>query len=105
MPDPNMLGPSTLAITQGIGAFTTFLPKLSEVRRADPVANPDIAADVRMGEVAAVALTVGVGVMVSSFTGSNMPAYTAVFVSLSLVCIYESALRADRPFERKETAA
>jgi hypothetical protein len=102
MADPNMLGPSTLAITQGIGAFSAFLPKLSEVRRADPVANPDIAADVRMGEVAAVALTVGVGVMVSSFTGSNAPVYTAVFVSLSLVMIYESALRGDRPFERKE---
>lgn len=99
--DPSLLGPSTLAVSNGITAFNSFLPKLSEVRKADPQANPDIAADVRLGEVAAVAVTMGVSMIASSFTGSSAPVLTGAFVSLILVCVYESALRADRPFEAK----
>lgn len=97
---PELVGPATLGVTQGISAFTTFLPKLSEVRKAGPN-DVDTAADVRLGEIAAVTLTIGIGVITSSLTGSPVPAYTAVFMCLVLVCLYESTLRADRPFEPK----
>ena len=98
---PELIGPATLGVTQGITAFTTFLPRLSEVRKADPVVDPAMAADVRLGEIAAVTLTVGIGVITSSLTGSPVPAYTALAMSLVLVALYECTLRADRPLEPK----
>lgn len=103
LPNPEMFGPATLSITQGISAFTTFLPSLSDVRKADPT-DVSFAADVRMGEVAAVTLTVGIGVIASSLTGSPIPAGTAVLICLVLVMVYENALKRDRPFEPKPTS-
>lgn len=102
MVDPSVIGPATLAVSQGVSAFTTFLPKISDVRKVDPANNPDVAADVRMGEVAAVALTVGIGAIASGLTGSNVPVLTSLVVSAALVLIYESTLRADKPFEPKD---
>lgn len=97
LPDPNIFGPATLSVTQGIGAFNSFLPRLSEVRKANPHDNPDVAADVRMGEVAGVALTMGIGVIASSLTGSPVPAFTAAITCLVIIFLYESVLRADNP--------
>ncbi len=97
--DANIIGPATLSIGQGLSTFNSFLPKLSEVRRASISDNPDMAADVRLGEVAAGAVTVGIGVIASGLTQSNIPVITAVIVTLLLVIIYESTLRATRPFE------
>jgi flagellar basal body L-ring protein FlgH len=97
--DPAIVGPASLAISQGINSFSQFLPKLSDVRRANINDNPDVAADVRMGEIAAVTLTVGVGAIVSSLTGSSAPAVVSVLVAGTLVCVYEATLRADRPME------
>ena len=94
-----LFGPAMLSVTTSVQAFYTLLPKLSEVRKADPVANPDIAADVRMGEVGAVALTLGVGAIASSLTQSPLPAITGVAMALVLVGIYETALKSHRPFE------
>ena len=94
-----LFGPAMLSVTTSVQAFYTLLPKLSEVRKADPVANPDIAADVRMGEVGAVALTLGVGAIASSLTQSSLPAITGVAMALVLVGIYEAALKSHRPFE------
>lgn len=101
MIDPGMIGPSTLAISQAVGAFNAFLPPLSEIRKNDPANNPEFAADVRMGEVAAVSITLGVGVIVSSLTGSSAPSVVALVASLGLIILYESTLRADRPMEVK----
>ncbi len=99
LPDPNIFGPATLAMSQGIGAFMTFLPKISEIRAAHPSTNPDIAADVRMGEVAASTLTLGVGLVASSLTGSPVPAFVALIVCIVLITLFESILRADHPLE------
>lgn len=103
MVSPELIGPSTLALSQGISAFMTFLPSLSDVRKANPGEDVSMAADVRLGEVAAVALTVGVGAVASSLTGSPVPAVVAVTVSILMLCVYESTLRADRPMEPKFT--
>lgn len=99
--DPGLIGPTTLAVTQAIGAFNTYLPNLSEIRKKNVADDPAFAADVRTGEVAAVALTVGVGVIVSSLTGSSAPAIVGLIVALGLVFMYETTLRADRPLEGK----
>lgn len=94
------VGTAALAITQGVAAFNSFLPPLSEVRKGS-VDNPEFAGDVRMGEIAACALTVGVGTIVSSLTGDPVPVYVAVVVSIGLVIMYETTLRKDRPMEAK----
>lgn len=91
--DPGILGPATLAISQGFTAFSQFMPKLSDVRRADPKADTGTAEDVRIGEIAAVSVTIGMGIIMSSLTGSPVPAFVAVIVSIGLVMLYESTLR------------
>lgn len=101
MIDPNLIGPTTLAISQAVGAFNTFLPSISEIRKNDPVANPEFAADVRVGEVAAVTITLGVGAIVSSLTGSSAPTVVALVACLGLIVLYETTLRAERPLESK----
>ena len=101
MTNADMVGPASLAISQGVTAFLSFLPKLSEIRKADPATDPGMVGDVRMGEVAATAVCVGVGTIVSSLTGSPLPAFVAVLVALVLICIYESALASDRAWEPK----
>lgn len=100
----DLFGPAMLSVTSGIQAFTTLLPKLSEVRKADPVSNPDIAADVRMGEIGASALTMGVGLIASSLTQNPLPAITGLVMAVILIAVYESALRADKPFEHASSA-
>lgn len=101
LPNPAIFGPATLSVTQGITAFNTFLPKLSEVRKANPQDNPDIAADVRMGEVAGCALTLGIGIIASSLTGSPAPTVSALIICFVLVTLYESTLHSNKPFEPK----
>lgn len=96
-----LLGPASLAMSQGISAFQFFLPKLSEVRKADSENNPDIVGDVRMGEVAAMTLCVGVGAIASSLSGSSVPAVVALLMGIILICVYESALRGDKPYNPK----
>lgn len=99
MPVPSdAVGPATLAITQTVGAFSFFLPRLSDVRRASTKDNPDMVGDVRMGEIAAGALCLGIGAIVSSMTGSPYPAIVALAMFLILWCVYEAALRGDKPF-------
>ena len=99
--DPALIGPTTLGITQAVGAMNSFLPPLSEVRKKTPENHPEFAADVRMGEVAVVTLTVGVGVIVSSLTGSSAPALIGLITALGIVVMYESILRSDSPMEVK----
>lgn len=99
----DLIGPASLAVSQGISAFQFFLPKLSEVRKADAATNPDIIGDVRMGEVAAIALCVGIGAVTSSLTGSPVPMFVTAIMAGILVCVYEAALRGDRPGNPKPT--
>lgn len=99
--NPDMLGPASLTVTQGIVAYSMFLPRFTDVRRNNPADNPDFAGDVRTGEVAATALTLGVGAIASYYTGSPAPVMTALFVAVIMVVMYESTLRSTAPFEAK----
>jgi hypothetical protein len=104
LPDPAIYGASILGVTQGFSAFIAFMPKLSEIRKASGT-DIDMTADVRMAEVASCVITIGVGVVSSSLTGSPTPAIVAVLVSLVLVAMYESTLNMERPFEPKGKVA
>lgn len=100
---PEMLGPAMISVSQAIGQFNTFLPNFSDIRKADP-SDKEFVADVRMGEIAAAAITIGVGAIVSSFTQSPVPITVATLMVLFLIMLYESTLRAYRPLESKKDA-
>ncbi len=98
-----MIGPFSLIVSIAFGAFTHFLPPLSEVRRGDPANNPDLVGDVRMGEIAAITLTIGVGTIMSSLAKSPVPAFMALLIVLVLVCLYETALNGNKPGNPKRS--
>lgn len=95
----DVFGPAALAAGQTIAGFSTFLPRLSEVRKANAGAEPEIIGDVRLGEVAATAIALGVGAIASALSKSPVPMYAAAFIALVLIVVYETALRGDRLFE------
>lgn len=86
-------GIAALAMTQTYAQFSTYMPRLSEVRRADPSTDIDIVGDVRVGAIASVVGSLGVGVMVSAISGDKMPVYISLASSLILVTMYEVILR------------
>lgn len=94
MSNAEMYGAAVLSVTQGFGAFMAFLPKISDVRKALPT-DPDIVADVRVGELAGAIITLGVGGIVSSLTGSSIPMVTAAFMAVVIIALYESVLHAN----------
>ena len=100
MADALVISTASLAISQAVAAFGTFLPKLTDVRQVTPASDPALAADVRLGELAAAGVTIGVGAIAASITGSPTPLTVSILVSLGLVIIYESTLRAVHPFEK-----
>lgn len=93
--DAGLIGAATLVLSQGSSNFLNFLPKLTEVRRASIDKDPDIANDVRVGEVAALALTVGMGAMVSSLTGSTVPILVGLCTAGFIIGVYEMTLRSN----------
>lgn len=81
-----------LSVTQSVAVFTTLLPPLSEVRKSR--GNADTVNDVRMGELAASALVVSIGLMASTMTNSPVPAMVAILSAAGLIVMYESVLSA-----------
>lgn len=81
-----------LVLSQTVGSFQFFLPRLAEVRKAGP-GDRSMWSDVRVGEVAAVALSVGMGAIMATLTKSPLPLYCGVMIALVLVCVYEYTLR------------
>lgn len=93
--DPSIIGPATLAMTQGFAAFNSFLPSMTEIRRHSPD-DQEFAHDVRMGEITAAGLTLGIGAIVGSLTQSATPIIVSGAMAFGLIMVYESALRANR---------
>jgi len=87
----DFLGPASISIGQGVAAFFTFMPTLSEVRKAEP--GSDIAADVHHGEICAAVVTFGVAAVISAVTKSSVPLYVAGALTVLMVLIYEATLR------------
>jgi small-conductance mechanosensitive channel len=92
MADAAAVGVSTIAIGQSVVAYQFLMPKLSEVRRADP-ADELMQGDVFWGQIGAAALAVAVGLMLTSLTGSRIPLYTSMFIAALLAVVYHFAWR------------
>ena len=93
--DPAASGAAILSLTQSVTLFQALLPKFSDIRKASPN-DEDTVRDVRIGEIGAVALTLGIGGMASAITGSSAPAVVALVSCVGLVFLYESALASTR---------
>lgn len=98
--DPAIIGIALQTVTQGANAFQQYAPRLADIRKGDRT-DPGLIGDVRMGEVAAITLTVGVGAIASSLTGSPVPTMVAAIICLVMVMLYEAALRGENLFEPK----
>lgn len=88
------VGAATLAMTQGISAFTFFLPKISDVRKAS-VNDPSAVADIRVGEAGGLVVAFGIGAIVSGLTKSTLPVVISLLVALIIICLYETVLRSN----------
>lgn len=93
MANPEALGPASISLGTATSAFMGFLPKFSDIRRADPN-DEGMRKDILLGQIAAVAVSVGTGVIVSSLTGSPVPALVAVLMSAILLACYQAAQKA-----------
>lgn len=80
-----------LSVTTSVSTFTALLPPFSDVRKANKT-DPDMRNDVRMGEAAASALVISIGLIASAMTDSHAPALVSVLAALILVAMYESVL-------------
>lgn len=94
MPNPEALGPASLALGNTVSSFSIFLPKLTEVRRAGPY-EPSMVKDVRLGQIGAIAVAMGFGAIMSNLSGSPVPVYVAFLMSAVIVGLYEQALRSE----------
>ncbi len=80
-----------LSMTQAVTSFTTFMPKISEVRKASAT-DPNIATDVRMGEVASITTTLAVATVVSNLGKTAAPMVIAIIMCVVMIALYEMAL-------------
>jgi hypothetical protein len=94
--DPGVSGPAFMAVTQSLSLFQSFTPSFVEIKNGD-VSDPAFVTDVRMGELAAATLTLGIGAIASSFTGSAIPMGVSTLMAFTLIVLYESALRYEGP--------
>lgn len=98
MADANSTAVAITSLSQTFVAYTAFLPPLREVRRGS-LDDPGIRGDVRLGEAAATALSLGIGFMLGQLTGSSLPLWTTVIVAGIVIGIYELALNGERVAE------
>lgn len=89
MADAGAVSASAISLGQTVTAYQFFLPRLSEVRQADP---GSVRGDVLLGQVAAGALSLATGALLSSMTGSPMPTYTALFIAVIIGGVYQYAM-------------
>jgi len=92
---------SLLAITSSISIFNSLCPPLHEVRQATGN-NATVTNDVRVAEIAAVSLTVAIGLTGSGLTKSPVPAMLSIIAAGALVVMYESVLKST-PYEKRGT--
>lgn len=95
MPDQAGYAAATVSLGQTVIAYTYFLPRLSEVRRAEPD-DELMRGDVRLGQIASAALSGGIGAMLSYMTQSPMPMYVAAFIALIIGITYQYAMMGER---------
>ena len=89
--EPGALQASTISIGQTVVAYQFFLPTLREVRKADP-SDSQMRGDVMLGQIAAGAVSLGVGVLLGWMTGSKLPLVVSGFIALVIAGLYHYAL-------------
>jgi hypothetical protein len=92
------LGIGLLSLGQGVAAFNLFMPSLSTVRAATP-GDMVVSHDVRMGEIGASAVTLGIGGIIGWAVKSPIPVYIAAGVAVMYTALYETTLHKIRPVE------
>lgn len=97
--DPAGITAATISIGQTTFAYSYFLPRLSEVRRADP-GDSLMRGDVMLGQLAAGAVSMAVGVLLSAMTQSQLPIIVTVFVAVVIAVIYQYAMTGERVMEK-----
>lgn len=89
---PEMVGVVTLSLTQAVSVFNAFLPPLTEVRRSS-MGDRTAVLDVRVGEIAASALVLGIGAVLSTLIGNRRPLLVSVAGAVGMMSVYEFTLR------------
>lgn len=92
---------SLLAITSSISIFNSLCPPLHQVRQATDH-NVTVTNDVRVAEIAAVSLTVAIGLTGSGLTKNPAPAILSIIAAGALVLMYECVLKS-QPYEMRGT--
>lgn len=95
MADPGMVSISAIAIGQTVVAYQFFLPRISEVRRADP-SDAAMQGDVVLGQIGAGAVSMAVAVVVAVLSGSAVPVWVALVVAAIIAGIYHYAMNGSR---------
>jgi hypothetical protein len=98
MPDQGGITASTIAIGQTVFTYSYFLPRLQEVRRAERN-DSMMRGDVLLGQLAAGAVSVTVGMLLTWMTGSSMPVMTTIAIAVIIAVIYQYALVGERVME------
>jgi hypothetical protein len=96
--DGAIMAAATVSLGQSITAYSFFLPAIREVRQANP-RDAQMRGDVRMGQLAAGAVSLSVGVMLAYLTGSIIPLAVTVLTGVVIAALYETALNGERLFE------
>lgn len=96
--DPAGMTAATVSIGQTVFAYSYFLPRLSEVRRAD-ASDPLMRGDVMLGQLAAGSVSMAVGVLLTALTGSQTPVVATLFIAVVIAVIYQYALNGTRVME------
>lgn len=89
MPNPTDTALAITAVGQSMVAYQFFLPQFTEIRRADDAAAK---MDVHLGLAAATTVSLSVGLMLSSLTGSRMPMYATAMIGAIVIGAYEYAV-------------
>jgi hypothetical protein len=98
MADPGALTGSSIAIGQTVYAYSFFLPKLSDVRKAGPE-DSEMRGDVLLGQLAAGGVSSLVGIMLTWMSGSKVPMIVTIAIALFIAALYQYALNGNRVME------
>jgi hypothetical protein len=93
MANPDALGPASMALGTTTTVFMSFLPKFTDVSKADP-GDTGMTKDIRLGEIASVTVAMGTGLIFSHFTGSPAPVVVSAVMCTVLILLYENARKA-----------
>jgi hypothetical protein len=99
MPAPESMGVAAISLAQSFGFFQSYMPAIADVRKGMPQ-DTELVGDVRIGEVAALAGSMAVGLIIAWITKDPTPVYVSVLVSAVMIGVYEMTLRSYRPMEK-----